>query len=67
MVGVAQRLEHLAVAQGVAGSNPVAHPFFPASGGEKRPRGIDFHRLTEEISGGYRNTRTHSGRAAVGA
>ena len=31
MVGVAQWLEHLAVAQGVAGSNPVAHPIsYPA-------------------------------------
>ena len=40
-MGVAQRLEHLAVAQGVAGSNPVAHPtlfFFNKRGFEPAKR-----------------------------
>ena len=60
MVGVAQWLERLAVAQEVAGSNPVSHPFFRyrETVAKKRPRGIDFHRLTEEISGGQ-TSRAH--------
>ena len=32
MVGVAQLVEHLTVAQAVVGSNPIAHPIYKKAG-----------------------------------